>query len=86
MSVLRSLVGLLSRFGHTDKVTFLTERLNVLADLAAPEEPVARARRELHRIVLGMGGLMDMHLQGPDAESANPELYRLAGRLYELTR
>ncbi|MFI8527579.1 hypothetical protein ACIGB8_24180 [Promicromonospora sukumoe] len=43
---------------------------------------------DLHRIVLGMGGLMDMRLSGPWPEmerQANVELRALADRLYELT-
>lgn len=41
---------------------------------------------ELHSIVLGIGGLMDLSLEGPSADGESKELDELADRLYELTR
>lgn len=84
VSVVRSLVSLLTQFGETDKVAFLTQRLSALEE-AATVDAVAGANRDLHGVVLGMGGLMDFRLQGSDADSANAELRRLADQLYSLT-
>jgi len=85
--VLRALIHLLSAFGHEAKARWLAERLD--ASQQGPPDATARTLEELHGVVLGMGGLMDLHLGGAsvvESEAANVELERLADQLYRLTR
>ena len=87
--VVGSLVRLLSVFQQPGPATWLSERLPVLQDPEAASEKLADVFRELHGIVLGMGGLTDLHLRGGSKEAtdeANTELRHLADQLYELTR
>lgn len=89
IAVVRSLVNLLTTYKVLSKAEWLTERLKTLEDSASSSGSVAGAFRDLHGVVLGMGGLMDLHLESPsqdESEEANAELDRLADQLYELTR
>jgi len=85
--VLKRLIDLLSRFGQGDKADWLAERLAKLPGGSA--ENGAAVLAELHGAVLGMGGLMDLQLQGgslEESDGANAELDRLGDQLFELTR
>jgi len=89
VEVLASLSALLERFGEPARGTWLRERRSVLTHAGAQPGDVATAIQELHGVVLGMGGLMDLHLTaGSPSETAeaNAELERLADQLFELTR
>lgn len=88
VDVLRALVALLSRFGIDDHAQWLEQRRSAL-EADAGLEDVLQTLAELHAVVLGMGGLMDLYLSGNSAsetEEANAELERLADQLFELTR
>lgn len=87
--VLRALVALLSEHDERDKAQWLATRLAVLDDGSSPEQSVRSALEELHGVVRGMGGLMDLYLTATaeqDAVHANAELRRLSDQLYQLTR
>lgn len=89
VEVLASLSALLDRFGEPARATWFRERRAVLAQAGAQSGDIANAVQELHGVVLGMGGLMDLHLTaGSPSETAevNAELERLADQLFELTR
>ncbi|MBA8807747.1 hypothetical protein [Promicromonospora sukumoe] len=81
-----SLIDLLGRYDDARAVEWLEGRRAILeSDRGLERKSVIS---DLHRIVLGMGGLMDMRLSGPSPEmerQANVELRALADRLYELT-
>ncbi len=88
-AVVRALVALLSRFDEMDRVDWLSERLAVLSSADSSEVQVGRASADLHGVVLGMGGLTDLHLDSGSVENAidaNAELDQLADELFELTR
>ena len=77
--------------GHADRADWLEERLVALRDPGLSEAELARISSELHGIVLGMGGLMDLELtvgasSSETAGSARARLDDLADRLYEATR
>jgi len=83
------IVGLLRRFGHSDRAEWIAERVALIAGLEIDEAIKNSAVRELHLVVLGMGGLMDIRLTAPSANEATlarADLDRLANQLYELTR
>jgi hypothetical protein len=89
VEVLRSVIELLARFGETARADWLAARLATLRDPASMPEHVGTTIDELHEVVLGMGGLMDLHLRGrsqSETEEANEDLERLADQLFELTR
>jgi hypothetical protein len=89
IDVLRALISLLGRFGETERAAWLRERLVVLESDTASAGEANSAAAELHGVVLGMSGLMDMHLRSDSqvaSKDANAELRRLADQLYELTR
>ncbi len=88
-AVVGALAELLTRFGHPDRAVWLRSRLAVLEDATATTDDTAAAVSEMHNVVLGMGGLLDLHLSGTSAsetDAANAELERLADQLFELTR
>jgi len=88
-AVLRSLIELLRDYGEAAQSKWLSDRLAILVSGSASLEAIATATTELHGIVLGMGGLLDLYLSaGSEEESkeANRELRRLADQLFELTR
>jgi hypothetical protein len=87
--VINKICALLDRFGEDDKVEWLVIRLNVLESVDSGNDEVVETFHEIHGVVLGMGGLMDLYLQGDAVEEtvdANAELRRLADQVYELTR
>ncbi|MBA8808533.1 hypothetical protein [Promicromonospora sukumoe] len=86
IDVVTSLVDLLGRHGNASGAAWLEQRASVLRH--GSEHDRLSAVRDLHRIVLGMGGLMDIYLRAGSADEdrrANAELDALAGRLYRLT-
>jgi len=87
---LSELIDLLIQHRCRDKADWLAARLTVLADSESTEESLATARRDLHAIVLGMGGLTDLRLVDPASGEydidATARLDHLADRLYTLTR
>jgi hypothetical protein len=89
ITVLRALVKLLNRFDERARADWLATHLATLEDPSASPQAVSESIGELHQIVLGMGGLMDLHLSSISPEEtseANRELERLADQLFELTR
>ena len=87
--VLHGLISLLNEYGETTRAQWLADRLTALGSDSTPRTTTTKAVQELHQVVLGMGGLMDMHLQSDDSEAAreaNAALRRLADQVYELTR
>ncbi len=61
----------------------------MLEDPETPADKLEATMNELHHIVLGMGGLMDLRHRAPstaEADSAREDLDTLADRLFELTR
>jgi len=88
-SVSRSIAALLSRVGQTPKAEWIAERIAVLEEPNSTPQVAETAVKELHGIVLGMGGLMDLWPVAPtpaESTAAQVELHRLADELYELTR
>jgi hypothetical protein len=91
IQVLTEISALLERTGHPDRAAWLNSRQGVLLDPVATDDGREFARSEVHSIVSGMGGLLDMRLV-PDAtlklspREARERLDHLADRLYELTR
>jgi hypothetical protein len=89
VQVMRKLVRLLARFDESARAAWLSDRLSILENAATRPDETVNAVRELHQVVLGMGGLMDLHLSAnspEETEEANTELQRLADQLFELTR
>lgn len=89
VEVLGSIIELLTRFGETARADWLATRLATLRDPASTPGLVGATMGELHKVVLGMGGLMDLHLRGrsqSETVEANEDLERLADQLFELTR
>jgi hypothetical protein len=89
--VLSEIVAVLDLHGQADKARWLASRLAMLREPTATSDQRTRVRAELHSVVLGMGGLVDLRLE-PDPTSrlsvvdARKLLLPLADRLYELTR
>lgn len=84
--ILSSLIDLLGRFAKSDSVEWLESRRQHIKseDRATRRKAVA----ELHKIVLGMGGLTDIYLRDPSptvTQEANAQLDILADRLYRAT-
>jgi hypothetical protein len=89
VQVLGKLGMLLARFDESARASWLSDRLSILEETTTPLEEKVNAVQERHQVVLGMGGLMDLHLTASspkETEDANAELDRLAGQLFELTR
>jgi hypothetical protein len=80
------LQAVLREWDHTDKADWLDARLATLSEPASTPNSRDVAIEELHQVVLGMGGLMD--LTPPSTANYIEEserLHRLADRLYLLT-
>ena len=87
--VVRALATLLSTHEHPSEARWLEEAWVTLGDDTQPPDVVAETLGKLHRIVPGMGGLVDINLAdlpGETPRAATHELVRLADELYELTR
>jgi hypothetical protein len=91
VTVVSEIIDLLQRCGRADRATWLRERIAVLEADDASTDAREHVTNELHAVVLGMGGLMDLSLV-PEAgstyspESARERLDELADILYGLTR
>ena len=77
--------------GYGDRATWIDERNDVLQNPEATEDSVEFVLKELHGIVLGMGGLFDLRLTVPDDpaqidRNATSALKVLADQLFEATR
>ena len=91
VDVLSEIIDLLYQCGRTDRAAWLNERRSVLLDEQATADAREHASNELHGVVLGMGGLMDLSLTPESgssytSNSARERLDALGDTLYELTR
>lgn len=87
VALLDQLVDLLNQHGESGRAAWLSERRSVLQDSAAMPDVIDGTFEDLHGIVSGMGGLLDVHLRAGDRSAVvNASLYEMADRLYELTR
>lgn len=89
--VVSAIIDLLQQCGQSEKAVWLAERLAVLQDGEATSDAREHVASELHAVVLGMGGLMDLSLDPKpgsvhSAGSAREELDGLGDLLYDLTR
>ena len=89
--VTAQIIELLTHTGHSDRADWMAERLRTLRDAQATPDAREFVATELHGVVLGMGGLMDMVLRPDDdigisSVQARDQLDGLADRLYDLTR
>jgi hypothetical protein len=89
LRVVDEIVPLLASHGHPDKATWLGKDSALLRNSRLSDSQAREALKRLHRIVPGMGGLMDLPLTGssPEEEAvARETLDKLGDELYELTR
>lgn len=91
VAILSEIIDLLSQCGLTERATWLNDRLAILLDDRATADAREHVSNELHGVVLGMGGLMDLSLAPASgssytSSSARERLDLLGDRLYELTR
>lgn len=89
--LLSEIIDLLSQCGRTDRAAWLNVRLAILLDDQATADAREHASNELHGVVLGMGGLMDLSLTPASGSSytsgsARERLDLLGEALYTLTR
>lgn len=89
--VLSDIIDLLEQCGRTDRAAWLNERMTLLLDVSATPDAIEHAANELHGVVLGMGGLMDLTLDPRpgsqySSQSAREQLDTLSNTLYDLTR
>jgi hypothetical protein len=56
------ITDLLDECGRTDRAAWLNERRNVLLDEEATIDAREHASDEVHGVVVGMGGLLDLSL------------------------
>ena len=91
IGVLNGIVKLLRQCGYVDKAVWMDSRRLVIASSESSPEARERAMNELHGVVLGMGGLLDLSLHPTpesrySSSSARKQLDALADALYDLTR
>jgi hypothetical protein len=89
--LLDKISGILRVAGYEGRAKWIDERNNVLRNPEATEDSVEFVLKELHGIVLGMGGLFDLRLTLPDDpaqidRNATSALKVLADQLFEATR
>lgn len=85
--VVESLVQLLAQHGEREKAEWLAVRLTILKRDGATDDEMKLTRAELHHVVLGMDGLLDLHLEATAEEPrVNQRLSGLADRLHQLTK
>lgn len=89
--VVSQIVDLLDECGRIDEAAWLAARKAVLENVDATADAREHVVGELHSVVPGMGGLMDLSLtpnptSSYSAVSAREKLDSLCDRLYELTR
>lgn len=85
------IIGILDECGYSDEANWLSKRLAVLSDPSATADALEHARNELHTVVPGMGGLLDLDLTPRAGSAMTPERARermdsLATVLFEGTR
>ena len=90
-TLITSIAELLRQCGHADRAAWLEDRLAVLNDPISTPDAREFVRTEVHGIVLGMSGLMDLNLRpdplsGYTARSARERLDELADELYQATK
>jgi hypothetical protein len=91
VGVVSQIIDLLQQCGRADRAAWLQERVAVLEAGDAVVDAREHVTNELHGVVLGMGGLMDLSL-APEpgstysSASARERLDELADILYDLTR
>ncbi|WP_431279062.1 hypothetical protein [Leifsonia poae] len=88
IDVVRRVIELLEQCGRQENAHWMRERLRLL-QVGDASETLA-CTKELHSIVLGMGGLIDISLEPRDplslsANDARASMDELADRLYRLT-
>lgn len=86
--VISSITELLREHGYPKHADWLDARADDLRN-SASEGEARRVLDDLHRVVLGMGGLLDLSLEAPSPAAslaARDTLIPLADRLYDLTR
>ncbi|HWH25191.1 MAG TPA: hypothetical protein VNT53_00915 [Pseudolysinimonas sp.] len=91
VGVVSEIIDLLEQCGHPDRAEWLRERVTTLKADEAVDDARGQVTEELHSVVLGMGGLMDLSLNPApgstySSESARERLDELADILYDLTR
>ena len=87
--VIAEIAALLARYGHKDKADWIEHEASLLRDEHVSDDAKRESIKRLHRIVPGMGGLMDLPMIAPsdgEADSAKRALHRLGDELYNLTR
>jgi hypothetical protein len=89
--LLSEIIDLLGQCGRPEKAAWLQERKLLLQRSDVTEDAREHVANELHAVVLGMGGLMDLSL-APElgssytAASARERLDALGDTLYDMTR
>ncbi len=89
LGVLDEIIPLMAAHGHPDKADWLGKESTLLRDTHLSDSEARESLQRLHRIVPGMGGLMDLPLTGSSVEEemvARQTLDKLADQLYQLTR
>ena len=89
LGIVDQIIPLLTTHGYPDKAEWLARKAALLRDTALPEGGAKAVLQELHRLVPGMGGLMDLEVTGSSRDEevrVRQALDRLGDELYELTR
>ena len=89
LRVVDQIIPLLTTYGHPDEAEWLRKESALLRDSKLSHTEIGASLGRLHRIVPGMGGLMDLPMIGSSREQetlAREALDKLGERLYELTR
>jgi hypothetical protein len=91
IQVVTEVIEILEECGYDDRASWLSIRAEVLRDEATSGDAYQKVVHELHGVVLGMGGLMDLSLRprpgsGYTSDSARARLDLLGDRMYVLTR
>jgi hypothetical protein len=89
LRVVDQIIPLLADHGHPDKADWLVAKAALLRDPNLPEVRAWEILHEFHRLVPGMGGLMDLWLTGPNDEEElglRKFLRQFGDELYDLTR
>jgi hypothetical protein len=89
--VLSEIIELLGQCGRSEKAAWLQERKLLLLRSDATEDAREHVANEIHAVVLGMGGLMDLSLAPQPGSSytvasAQERLDALGNILYDMTR
>ena len=90
VATLEEIQSILEKAGHRDKALWLGERRDLLCDPQTTDDAREHVLSELHKIVPGMGGLLDLPINpspdsGFDARDVRARLDVLGEQLYRLT-